>query len=45
MGRKVGFSETTTKDKWTKPREDGIRGGRWDGWGEGEVEGKCRQLY
>ena len=26
-----GFSGTTIKDTWTKPRRGGIRGGRW-GW-------------
>ena len=25
------FEGTTMKDTWTKPRADGIRGGRW-GW-------------
>ena len=41
-----GFSGTTVKDTWTKPRGGGIRGGRWGwlGWGE-VVRGKCRQLY
>ena len=30
-----GFSGTTVKDTWTKPRGGGIRGGRWGwlGWG------------
>ena len=32
MGEKrEGFSATTIKDTWTKPRRGGIRGGRW-GW-------------
>ena len=41
-----GFSETTIKDTWTKPRGGGSRGGKWGwlGWG-GVVGGKCRQLY
>ena len=26
-----GFSGTSLKNSWTKPRESGIRGGRW-GW-------------
>ena len=26
-----GFSGTTIKDTWTKPRRGGIRGGKW-GW-------------
>ena len=35
-GRGKGFSGTTVKDTWTKPRQGGIRGGRWRwlGWGE-----------
>ena len=47
MGEKgAGFSGTTIKDTWTKPRgmESG-EGGR-DDWGWGQVEGgKYRQLY
>ena len=41
-----GFSGTTIKDTWTKPRRGGIRGGRWGwlGW-MGVLGGKCRQLY
>ena len=47
MGENVeGFSGTTIKDTWTKPRVSGIRGGRWGWLGLGEVEGeKFRQLY
>ena len=30
-GKGEGFSETTLKDTWTKPRGSGIREGRW-GW-------------
>ena len=29
--RREGFSGTTIKNTWTKPRVGGIRGGRW-GW-------------
>ena len=38
-----GFSGTTIKDRWTKPR--GLEAG--DGWGVGVVVvgSKCRQLY
>ena len=46
MGRiGEGFSGTTIKDTWTKPKEGGSRGGRW-GWlaWEGVVGGKCGQL-
>ena len=45
-GRDEGFSGTTMKDTWTKPRWGGIRGGRrgWLGWGR-MIGGKCRQLY
>ena len=31
-----GFSGTTIKDTWTKPRGGGSREGNGDGWGEGE---------
>ena len=44
--RKEGFSGTTIKDTWTKPRGGGIREGGGDAWGEGGVVGgKCRKLY
>ena len=44
--REEGFSGTTIKDTWTKPRGSGIRGGRWGWLGLGGVVGsKCRQLY
>ena len=36
MGEKEeGFSGTTVKDTWTKPRLGGSKGGRWGwlGWG------------
>ena len=45
-GGEEGFSGTTIKDTWTKPRgvESGEGGG--DGWGGGGVVGgKYRQLY
>ena len=45
-GKGEGFSGTTLKDTWTKPRgvESGEVGG--DDWGRGRVlGGKCRQLY
>ena len=40
-----GFSGTSIKDTWTKPRGCGSKGGRgvWLGSG-GVVVGKCRQL-
>ena len=38
-GRREGFSGTTIKDTWTKPREGGIRGGRWGWLGWGGVAG------
>ena len=37
MGEKEdGFSGTTVKDTWTKPRGGGSKGGRWGwlGWGD-----------
>ena len=44
-GKGKRFSETTIKDKWTKPRgRGGSKGGRWIWLGAGMVEGKCRQL-
>ena len=44
--RGKGFSGTTIKDPWTKPRGDGMRGGRWGWLGfRGSVGGKCGQLY
>ena len=41
-----GFSGTTIKDTWTKPRARvEARGGGGFGWGGGGgVKGKCRQL-
>ena len=36
-GKGEGFSGTTIKDTWTKPRGCGSKGGRWDGWGWGVV--------
>ena len=37
-----GFSGTTIKDRWTKPKVGRIEGGRWEwlGWGKwkGEME-------
>ena len=48
MGEKgEGFSGTTIKDSWTKPRwgVGSVEGGG-NGWGWGKVvRGKCRQLY
>ena len=45
-GKGEGFSGTTIKDTWTKPRGLEAREGCGDGWGEGGVVGdKCRQLY
>ena len=44
-GRGEGFSGTTIKDTWTKPKVGGSKGGRWGRLGVGgAVEGKCRQL-
>ena len=45
-GKREGFSGTTIKDTWTKPRADGSKGGRWGRlrWLE-VVGGKWRQLY
>ena len=47
MGEKgEGFTGTTIKDIWTKPRGSGNRAGRWGwlGWWGG-VGGKGRKLY
>ena len=35
-GKEEGFSGTTIKNTWMKPRRGGVGG---------EVGGKCRQLY
>ena len=45
-GEGEGFSGTTIKDTWTKPRGSEIREGRlkWSGLGWG-IGGKCRPLY
>ena len=41
-----GFSGTSIKGTWTKPKDIGSRVGSGDGWGGGRVlEGKWRQLY
>ena len=40
-GSGEGFSGTTIKDTWIKPRRGGIRGGLW----KGVVGGRCIQLY
>ena len=41
MGGKVeGFSGTTIKDTWTKPRGVGPGEGGGDGWGERELWGE-----
>ena len=47
MGEKGGgFSGTCIKDRWTKPKGDRIKGGKWGRLGGGEVVGrKWRQLY
>ena len=34
--RGEGFSETSVKDTWTKPKGDGIMGGKWEWLGSGE---------
>ena len=39
-GRAEGFSGTTIKDTWTKPRWGGIREGRWGWLGHGGVVGE-----
>ena len=42
MGEKrEGFSGTTIKDTWTKPRWDGISGVRWDWLGYGVNADNC----
>ena len=35
-GKGKGFSGTTIKDTWTKPKQGRIKGGRWGwlGWGQ-----------
>ena len=44
-GRREGFSGTTIKDTWTKPRGVGAGEGCGDDWGGGGVvEGKCGPL-
>ena len=45
-GKGEGFSETTIKDTWTKPKGVEAREGGEDGWGVGGSGGggKCRQL-
>ena len=48
LGKKYeGFSGTTIKDTWTKPRVGGIRGGSWGwlGWGREVGGGEGRTLY
>ena len=44
-GNGKGFSGTTVKDTWTKPRGVGSGEGGGDGWGWREMGGKWRQLY
>ena len=41
-----GFSGTTIKDTWAKPRGDGTKGGKqvWLGLGDGVVGDQHRQL-
>ena len=39
------FSGTSIKDTWTKPKRVKIKGGNWDGWVGGLVQGKQRHLY
>ena len=42
MGERVeGFSATTIKGTWTKPRGSGIRGGRGGGRGWGGKADNC----
>ena len=45
-GKGEGFSGTSIKDTWTKPKGGRIKGGKWGwlGWW-GVVEEKWRQLY
>ena len=44
-GRGEGFSGTTIKDTWTKPREKvEAKEAGGAGWGGGSSGGKCRQL-
>ena len=45
-GKGEGFSGTTIKDTWTKPKVGRIKGGKWGwlGWG-GVVGGEWRKLY
>ena len=38
-GKGEGFSGTTIKDTWAKPRWGGIRGGRWGQLGWSRVVG------
>ena len=40
-----GFSRTSIKDTWTKPKGVGQMVGSGDGWGGGSCGGKWRQLY
>ena len=41
-GREEGFSGTTIKDTWTKPRGSGSKGRRWGWMGLGAAVGdKC----
>ena len=39
-GKGKGFSGTTIKDTWTKPRGIGLGEGGKDGWGGGGVVGE-----
>ena len=38
-GKGEGFSGTTIKDTWTKPRGGGSKGGRWGWLGSGGMVG------
>ena len=46
-GKGEGFSGTSIKDTWTKPKGGGIEGRNWGwlGWGWGLVGEKRRKLY
>ena len=44
-GKEEGFSGTSIKDTWTKPRGVGSRVGGGDGWSEGEWWGGNGENY
>ena len=43
--KEAGFSGTSIKDTWTKPKRGRIEGERWGWLGMAGVEGKWGQLY